>query len=74
MPTHRKQPHLNLEVMSLTCTSTALQTVLLAILILIVMGFICSLTTKSLHKIVLWFAPINGTCSSMVEVIASDTS
>ncbi|KAF2088567.1 amino acid transporter [Saccharata proteae CBS 121410] len=40
-------------------TPTALQTVLLAILILCLFGVICSLTTKSLHKIVLWFAPIN---------------
>lgn len=38
---------------------TALQTVLLAILLLCIMGVICSLTTKSLHKIVIWFAPIN---------------
>ncbi|KAI9676819.1 MAG: hypothetical protein M1817_006658 [Caeruleum heppii] len=38
---------------------TALQTVLLAILVLIIMGVICSLTTRSLHKIILWFAPIN---------------
>ncbi|KAF2200797.1 amino acid transporter [Delitschia confertaspora ATCC 74209] len=38
---------------------TPLHTVLLAILILCLFGAICSLTTKSLHKIVLWFAPIN---------------
>ncbi|KAK2763773.1 hypothetical protein FQN54_009390 [Arachnomyces sp. PD_36] len=38
---------------------TALQTVLLAIALLCVMGVICSLTTKSLHRIILWFAPIN---------------
>ncbi|GME40480.1 Amino acid/polyamine transporter I [Neofusicoccum parvum] len=40
-------------------TPSALQTVLLAILILCLFGTICSLTTKALHKIVLWFAPIN---------------
>lgn len=40
--------------------STALQTVLVAILTLCVFGIICSLTTKALHRIVLWFAPING--------------
>ncbi|PGH21583.1 hypothetical protein AJ80_03143 [Polytolypa hystricis UAMH7299] len=38
---------------------TALQTVLLSIALLCVMGVICSLTTKSLHRIILWFAPIN---------------
>jgi len=38
----------------------ALQTVLLAILCLCIMGVICSLTTRSLHKIILWFAPINS--------------
>ncbi|KAL1854151.1 polyamine transporter tpo5 [Paecilomyces lecythidis] len=38
---------------------TALQTVLLAIAMLCVMGVICSLTTKSLHRIFIWFAPIN---------------
>ncbi|KAI9653233.1 MAG: hypothetical protein M1821_007664 [Bathelium mastoideum] len=37
----------------------ALQTVLLAILVLCLFGTICSLTTKSLHRIVIWFAPIN---------------
>lgn len=38
----------------------ALQTVLLALLCLCSMGVICSLTTRSLHKIILWFAPINS--------------
>ena len=37
-----------------------MQTVLLAILLLCIMGVICSLTTRSLHKIILWFAPINS--------------
>ncbi|KAF2233069.1 amino acid permease [Viridothelium virens] len=40
-------------------TPNALQTVLLAILVLCLFGTICSLTTKSLHRIVIWFAPIN---------------
>ncbi|KAF2808074.1 amino acid permease, variant [Mytilinidion resinicola] len=40
-------------------TPTALQTVLLTILILCVFGVICSLTTRWLHRIVIWFAPIN---------------
>jgi hypothetical protein len=39
---------------------TAVQTVLLSITLLCIMGIICSLTTKSLHGIILWFAPING--------------
>jgi len=39
---------------------TALQTVLLAIALLCAMGGVCSLTTRSLHKVVMWFAPING--------------
>ncbi|KAA8913623.1 amino acid/polyamine transporter I [Sphaerosporella brunnea] len=38
---------------------TATQTVLLALALLCAMGCICSLTTKSLHTIVMWFAPIN---------------
>ncbi|KAF8860967.1 amino acid transporter [Acephala macrosclerotiorum] len=38
---------------------TALQIVLLSITLLIVFGIICSLTTKQLHEIVIWFAPIN---------------
>ncbi|KAI5776896.1 amino acid permease [Geopyxis carbonaria] len=38
---------------------TAQQTVLLAIALLLVMGSVCSLTTRSLHRVVMWFAPIN---------------
>ncbi|KAI9801719.1 MAG: hypothetical protein M1833_002401 [Piccolia ochrophora] len=38
---------------------TPLQTVLLTILLLCIMGVICSLTTRRLHQIILWFAPIN---------------
>ncbi|RDW68079.1 amino acid transporter-4 [Coleophoma cylindrospora] len=38
---------------------TALQTVLLSMVILVIFGIICSLTTSTLHKLVLWFAPIN---------------
>ncbi|KAI9797080.1 MAG: hypothetical protein M1825_006263 [Sarcosagium campestre] len=38
---------------------TALHTVLLTIVLLCVMGAICSLTTRILHRIILWFAPIN---------------
>ncbi|KAF2268562.1 amino acid transporter [Lojkania enalia] len=40
-------------------TPTALQTVLLAILVLCMFGTICSFPTQWLHKIILWFAPIN---------------
>ncbi|GAM41228.1 amino acid permease [Talaromyces pinophilus] len=38
---------------------TAAQTVLVSIALLCVMGIICSLTTKTLHRVILWFAPIN---------------
>ncbi|CAG8243023.1 unnamed protein product [Penicillium nalgiovense] len=38
---------------------TALETVLVSTAILCILGAICSLTTKSLHRIILWFAPIN---------------
>ncbi|KAK5107681.1 hypothetical protein LTR62_000916 [Meristemomyces frigidus] len=38
---------------------TPAQTVLVAILTLFIFGAICSLTTRALHRIVLWFAPIN---------------
>jgi amino acid transporter len=38
---------------------TPLQIVLLAIFVLCLIGAICSLTTRNLHRIVLWFAPIN---------------
>ncbi|CAI7579456.1 unnamed protein product [Penicillium glandicola] len=38
---------------------TALETVLVSIAILCILGVICSLTTKSLHRIIIWFAPIN---------------
>ncbi|KAF1963626.1 amino acid transporter [Byssothecium circinans] len=40
-------------------TPTALQTVLLAILVLCLFGTICSFPTNWLHRIILWFAPIN---------------
>lgn len=46
--------------MILTASRTAQQTVLLAIALLLVMGGVCSLTTRSLHRVVMWFAPING--------------
>ncbi|CCX31787.1 Similar to Uncharacterized amino-acid permease C15C4.04c; acc. no. O60113 [Pyronema omphalodes CBS 100304] len=42
---------------------TAGQTVVLALALLVLMGAICSLTTKSLHRIVCWFAPINVVAS-----------
>jgi hypothetical protein len=41
-------------------TRTAAQTVFVSIGLLCVMGVICSLTTKNLHRIVIWFAPINS--------------
>lgn len=41
-------------------TPTAVQTVLLAILVLCLFGTICSFPTLWLHKVILWFAPINS--------------
>ncbi|KAA8566245.1 hypothetical protein EYC84_008845 [Monilinia fructicola] len=38
---------------------SALQTALLSWLILVILGVICSLTTRRLHQIVTWFMPIN---------------
>lgn len=43
----------------LTLSRTPRQTVGLALAVLVVFGIICSLTTKKLHQIILWFAPIN---------------
>ncbi|KAL4888985.1 amino acid permease [Aspergillus ambiguus] len=38
---------------------TALDTVFMSIVLLCVLGIICSMTTRTLHRIILWFAPIN---------------
>ncbi|KAF2743922.1 amino acid transporter [Sporormia fimetaria CBS 119925] len=51
--------HSSLDDGSPTFTPTALQTVLLAILVLCLFGSICSFPTNWLHRIILWFAPIN---------------
>ncbi|KAK2731160.1 hypothetical protein FQN57_003630 [Myotisia sp. PD_48] len=58
---------------------TPLQTVLLAIALLCIMGIICSLTTKSLHRIILWFAPINilasiGICIALLVLTPNKQS
>jgi amino acid transporter len=45
----------------LTVIRTAWDTVRLSIGLLIFLGIICSMTTKSLHRIFIWFAPINST-------------
>ncbi|KAE8148187.1 amino acid/polyamine transporter I [Aspergillus avenaceus] len=45
---------------------TAFETVLLSIFLLCALGVICSLTTKTLHRIVLWFAPINITATFVI--------
>ncbi|PYH99856.1 amino acid transporter [Aspergillus ellipticus CBS 707.79] len=50
-------------------TPSASDTVLLSVLILCVLGVISSLTTKSLHRIIIWFAPIN-TDQSVAATIA----
>ncbi|KUJ15073.1 amino acid transporter [Mollisia scopiformis] len=53
---------------SYSYSPTALQIVLLSIALLIVFGIICSLTTKALHEIVIWFAPINVLASIAICV------
>lgn len=46
-----------------------MQTALLSMGILLLMGCVCSLTTKGLHKIVLWFAPINILASIAICIV-----
>ncbi|PIG88281.1 amino acid permease [Aspergillus arachidicola] len=48
---------------------TALETVLLSILLLCILGAICSLTTKTLHRIVYWFAPINISATMIICIV-----
>ncbi|KKK21206.1 amino acid permease [Aspergillus rambellii] len=48
---------------------TAWDTVVLSIGLLIFFGIICSMTTKSLHRIIIWFAPINITATICICVI-----
>ncbi|KAK8242290.1 amino acid permease, variant [Phyllosticta capitalensis] len=60
-------------------TPNAVQTVLLAILILCLFGIVCSLTTKALHRVVLWFAPINvlasiGICIALLVLTPNKQS
>ena len=57
---HRKSTSPNRYVSKLIYSRTALETVLVSIAVLCILGVICSLTTKSLHRIILWFAPINS--------------
>ncbi|KAL5354185.1 polyamine transporter tpo5 [Pseudogymnoascus australis] len=47
---------------------SALQTVLLSMAVLVITGIICSLTTRNLHNIILWFAPINVIASVSICV------
>lgn len=58
MLSHRK-PLTYISTITLTIHRTAQQIVALSILLLIIFGVICSLTTKTLHQTVIWFAPIN---------------
>ena len=51
------------------CFRTAWDTVRLSIALLIFLGVICSMTTKSLHRIFIWFAPINSMSLGLVMVI-----
>jgi hypothetical protein len=54
--------------------STPLQTVLLAILVLCLFGTICSFPTEWLHKIILWFAPINSKTAQALSRNYTDPS
>ncbi|KAL4810067.1 amino acid/polyamine transporter I [Aspergillus unguis] len=47
-------------------TPTAWDTVRLSIALLVFLGVICSMTTKSLHRIFIWFAPINITATVVI--------
>jgi hypothetical protein len=49
------------ETMFNTRCREAYQTVLLAIFVLCLFGTICSFPTVWLHRVILWFAPINST-------------
>ncbi|TVY15136.1 putative amino-acid permease [Lachnellula arida] len=53
-------------------TPTPLQIVLLTIAFLVFFGVICSLTTKKLHEIELWFGPINilGSLAICIALLA----
>ncbi|PYI29742.1 amino acid permease [Aspergillus indologenus CBS 114.80] len=42
---------------------SASDTVLLAVVLLCLLGVVCSMTTRSLHRIIAWFAPINITAT-----------
>ncbi|PLB53066.1 amino acid permease, partial [Aspergillus steynii IBT 23096] len=53
---------------------TAVDTVLLAIVLLCILGVICSLTTKTLHRIVFWFAPINITATIVICCVLLSSS
>ena len=48
---------------------TPAQTVMLALLTLLIFGTVCSLTTRALHRIVLWFAPINVLASIGICIV-----
>ncbi|TVY23697.1 putative amino-acid permease [Lachnellula hyalina] len=56
----------------LTSIRTPLQIVLLTIVFLVFFGVICSLTTKKLHEIELWFGPINilGSLAICIALLA----
>ncbi|KAL4931217.1 amino acid permease [Aspergillus undulatus] len=47
-------------------TPTAWDTVCLSIVLLVFLGIISSMTTKSLHRIFIWFAPINITATFVI--------
>jgi len=64
----RQYPHPS-STFHLKLPRTALQLVLLSIAILVIFGIVCSLTTKTLHRIILWFAPINILASIAICIV-----
>ena len=57
--TRRECDCLSIVMRMLTRCRTPIHTVLLSLAVLVIFGIICTLSTKKLHQIILWFAPIN---------------
>ncbi|THC98593.1 hypothetical protein EYZ11_001945 [Aspergillus tanneri] len=55
--------------MNYSYSPTPVHTVVLAIFLLILLGLVCSRSTKTLHRIVFWFAPINSYGSKLFSFL-----
>ncbi|KAA8646078.1 amino acid permease [Aspergillus tanneri] len=55
--------------MNYSYSPTPVHTVVLAIFLLILLGLVCSRSTKTLHRIVFWFAPINILASLVICLV-----